>query len=296
MSARVVSRRALRYRRGADPSCDRPGHVRAASGLCWIGRDLVVVQDDARFVGVIDLATGLVDDFPLPPGPGGRRVFDEGLGNKADKPDLEVALADGDRLLALGSGGPLPARQGIVRWRRGEEPVWQAATALYARLAAALGTVNLEGGVLLGAQILLAQRGGHHGAPDVLVRTSAASVRAAAVGREEPAPLDLVEVALGAIDGVALHWTDLCLDGDTLWFSAAAEATDDFFADGPVVGAAIGHLVGGAEVVLAEVLDEQGARSTDKIEGLAPHHGRLLAVTDPDDPERPGELLELVVG
>src|SRR5262245_36878490 len=101
----------MRYRGGADPSLDRPAHVRAASALAWIGERLVVVQDDAAFLGVVDPATGLVDDVPMAPGPGGARVFEPRRGNKADKPDLEAAFADGDRVIALGSGGPLPARQ-----------------------------------------------------------------------------------------------------------------------------------------------------------------------------------------
>ena len=35
-SARVVSRRGLFYRAGADPALDRPAHVRAASGVAWV--------------------------------------------------------------------------------------------------------------------------------------------------------------------------------------------------------------------------------------------------------------------
>jgi hypothetical protein len=91
VDVRITSRRPLVYRRGADPALDRPAHVRAASGLTYVGAQLVAVQDDAAFLGVIDPDTGLVDDVPLPAGPGGRRVFDRGLGNKADKPDLEAA-------------------------------------------------------------------------------------------------------------------------------------------------------------------------------------------------------------
>ena len=45
--ARVVRRIALHYAGGADPALDRPAHVRAASGLCWIGPVLAVVSDDA---------------------------------------------------------------------------------------------------------------------------------------------------------------------------------------------------------------------------------------------------------
>lgn len=289
-SARIVSRRPLLYRRGADPTLDRPAHVRAASGLCWVGQRLVVVQDDARFLGVVDPGDAHVDDVPLPPGPGGRRVFDAGIGNKLDKPDLEVAFAEGGALVALGSGGPHEARQVMVRWRPGEDPAVHPRPDLFERLSDRMGRpLNLEGGARShDGRLFLAQRGGHGGvAPDVLAWLTDLDGPIAWAAR----------VQLG--DG--LHLTDLAPAPDGLWFAAAAEATTHFAEDGAVTGVAIGRIrphLDGFTVERATVLDEAGAPATDKIEGLAPHpagRDRLFAVTDPDDPDRPGELLELTV-
>ncbi|HRC57774.1 MAG TPA: hypothetical protein PKU97_17685, partial [Kofleriaceae bacterium] len=66
LTVRILRRTALRYRRGADVAMDRPAHVRASSALCRLGQALVVLQDDAAFVGVVDPDTGWVDDLPLP--------------------------------------------------------------------------------------------------------------------------------------------------------------------------------------------------------------------------------------
>jgi hypothetical protein len=55
---RVLSRTALVYDAGADAKSDRPAHVRAGSGCCFVdipgqGRRLAVVQDDAAFVALV---------------------------------------------------------------------------------------------------------------------------------------------------------------------------------------------------------------------------------------------------
>jgi hypothetical protein len=113
-----------------------------------------------------------------------------------------------------------------------------------------------------------------------------------------------------------LHFTDLApRDEHNLWYLAAAEHTTSFYDDGEVAGSALGTIrlreapeareapgaaddgaPGGAPTLrYAPVLDERGALAIDKLEGVCSHDlpGRLWAVTDPDAPDRPGELLEL---
>src|SRR5690349_6911058 len=108
LSARVVRRVETRYADGADAAIDRPAHVRAASGIAWVGASLAVIQDDAHFIALVDPTTGLAESVSLPRGPGGRRLFDDGRGNKAEKTDHEavtvMASGDGPLLVALGSG------------------------------------------------------------------------------------------------------------------------------------------------------------------------------------------------
>ncbi len=60
LRARIVRKVPLVYAAGADPALDRPAHVRAGSGLAWIGGVLAVMQDDANFIALADPVTGLV--------------------------------------------------------------------------------------------------------------------------------------------------------------------------------------------------------------------------------------------
>jgi len=294
-----VSRRPLRYRGGADAALDRPAYVRAASAMAWLDRELVIVQDDAAFLAIADPETGLCEDLPLPAGAGGRRVFDASLGNKRDKLDLEAIVVDRGRMIALGSGGPDPARRCAVRWRRAEAPQVLAIPRLLDALAAAVvpadTSLNLEGAMLDGDAVVLANRGGDRcGAavsPDALIRLGLAAFRAFLDDPEGAAlpALDVTRCELGAIDGVPLNFTDLAPGG---LFLAAAESTDSYFDDGAVRGSVIGSI---ADLRWTPIRDEHGAIARDKVEGLAPGRAadHLYAVTDPDDPSRPGELLEL---
>ena len=143
--ARIASRMPLRYRAGADPSLDRPAHVRAGSGVALLGRRLAVVQDDANFLALVEPRSGVVDAVPLPAGPGGLRQFDDGRANKADKLDLEARVAvpgderGGLRLLAFGSGST--ARRERVAEARGLDgaaPALDGAAAALDGAAAAL--------------------------------------------------------------------------------------------------------------------------------------------------------------
>jgi hypothetical protein len=113
-SARIVSRRSLRYLAPPDAALDRPAHVRAGSGLAWVGERLAVVQDDANFIALVDPVSGQANDLPLPPGSHGQRLFDATRGTKHLKLDLEACLtvqtSRGVRLIAIGSGSK-PARE-----------------------------------------------------------------------------------------------------------------------------------------------------------------------------------------
>ena len=96
----------------------------------------------------------------------------------------------------------------------------------------------------------------------------------------------------GTIDGVRLSLTDaVALDEGTLLAVAAAEASPDTFADGQVVGAALGLLTADSE--RWAILQERGQRFLGKPEGIAldpnvPDEGWL--VLDADDPDVPAEL------
>jgi len=199
----------------------------------------------------------------------------------------------------VGSGGPLPARQVVARWRPGAAPALIAVPAFMTQLAAALvpdgGALNLEGAVVVGDELWLANRGGDAFpggvTADAILRLPVAAWPAAIAGNLPPlAPP--IRYDLGVLDGATLRFTELATRGDDVLYLAAAERTSSFFDDGAVVGSVLGVLGRAA----APILDEAGAPLVAKLEGLAVvpgHPDRAFAVDDADDPDRPATLFEL---
>jgi hypothetical protein len=307
-SAHVQMRTPLLYRDGPDAALDRPGHVRAGSGLVALGSGhLAVVQDDACFLAIIDLRSGAVHDVPFPllwrrrsATEGVQRQFDDTRGNKKQKLDLEAVFVTPDGLLvALGSGSS-PLREHVVLV---DEPASGAphvsivhAPELYARLRAERSfsgsELNVEGAAIVGDDVLLFQRG--NGAPALDIGTSHS--RPALATRGELAPVDatarlaltpllaylhgkgplpplrdVVRWDLGSADGHRLSFTDGAVHPHgVVAFLACAEDSPDATRDGPVSAVMLGCLDEGTRSCeLGVILDERGAPLLDKAEGLA---------------------------
>lgn len=314
LTARVVRARPLTVRGGPSPLLDLPGHVRAGSGLTYLGGRLVVVQDDTLALALVDPAAAAVRLLPLPPGPDGVRSFSEARGTKRLKPDLEACAVDGERLLAFGSGSTAARERvlvadGLAGAGRRPTPRLVPLPALYAALRAEPGfagsELNLEGAALVGEALYLFNRG--NGAPrgdlvptDAVARLDLGCFRA---HLEDPAhtPVPTIEVLgrylLGGLGGVRLTFTDAAPGPrGTLLFLAGAEDSPDTYRDGPVTGAALGILAPGEPARWAPLLDATGAPFLEKAEGLTldpEHPGRAWIVTDTDDPERPASLCEI---
>ena len=310
LSAVIVRRWPLSYAEGADPSLDRPGHVRAGSALLAVGRWLVIIQDDANFLGVYDPEQGAVRALALPAGPGGLRQFDKRRGNKHHKLDLESAVALGmDGLLAFGSGSA-PGRDRILRVTGlGEDaPNVQLLDAgpLYAALAAATdfsgSEMNIEGAVRLGERLRLFNRG--NGAPKdgLLPVNASADLSWPALlswlqdpSAQVPQVQDIRRYALERSNGVDLTFTDTTICPAGVLYLAAAEDSPNTVDDGPVVGMAVGVL-GEQGGRWAPLLDANGQALTDKAEGIClnpedPTRG--FVVFDLDDPDQPTDMAEI---
>lgn len=263
-------------------------HVSAASGVAWLGDDLVVIDDASTFAGV----------FPSgkPPGHGlrlfapvhGHDRFSEAAGTKAYKPDLEVLLPLGDgSLLALGSGSR-PARTRGVRIHPGfrVEPVDLAP--LFAALAARLACeLNLEGAFMDESGLELLLRGNGRNSRPTMVTVP--DWEAALAG--QPVLGAHRELALPSLGHVPLGITDACVPGDGARLLAlAAEDTEDAYSDGAVHGSMLYDLDRGELLPLRS----GSGLFAGKLEGICParqDHALLLGVTDPDDPRQPGMLL-----
>lgn len=293
LGVRVVGTRQLRYDRPADPQDDRPDHVRAASGLAMHSGQLVVVQDDASFLGVV--GDDGVGALKLPRGLDGRRRFEVALGNKLDKLDLESVVAIGDELWAFGSGS-LPIREKICRVHH-EIPRVLDAAPLYARMRDALGSrLNLEGAARVRECLWLFHRG-NTGAADVgpaVIVLSIDDLRAWLEGRAGmPAIDEVIAYDLGAVGGRALGFTDAVAYGDRVLYLATAEAAANAVDDGAILGSQLG-VISPDGVRAAPLAGASG--EPVKAEGLAldpERPGRAWVALDPDDPDEPATLLEI---
>ena len=318
--ARIRRKTPLWYEGGADPATERPPHVRAGSSLAALrdpgtrGDRIAVIQDDARFVAIIDPGSSRAASLPLPAGHAGHRVFDEAHGNERFKLDLEACVtvlgAGGERLVAFGSGSTAERDQiVVVSWTGGERPdvaVYEAA-AWYDALRGAHdfsgSELNVEGAIFLPPDTLrLFQRG--NGAPRAGLQpvdaTGDLSWSALWAHLQRPAtappptPANVVQYRLGDLDGVRLTFSDAVARGAVVIFSASAEGSGDSARDERVAGSVLGVIAtdGARWTTLTE---RDGRPFRAKIEGLslAPGDRRLVSfVVDNDDTEAPSELYQ----
>ncbi|MGH7717345.1 MAG: DUF6929 family protein [Gemmatimonadaceae bacterium] len=315
LEATVIDRMPLLYTEGPDPALDRPAHVRAGSGLCWMGDRLALVQDDVNFIAVVEGGGSTVRALVLPAGAGGRRQFDDRRGNKAMKLDLEACAAvshEGATLVLAFGSGTTPRREQVAivsGWEEDRLAVQlRHVPALYAALRRdtgfAGGEMNVEGAAQVGDVIRLFGRGNGRPRDGLRPVNATCDLPCAALlrhlidpdGAPPPAPTAVVRYELGSLDGIPLGFTDACCWGEALLFSAAAEDSPDVVLDGPVKGSVIGVIDENGSVRYAPLTQRSGARErrfAGKVEGLAPRDSaaaRLYAVVDCDDPAVPSEL------
>lgn len=299
------------YTEAAPDSDDRPGFVRAASGLAWFRDRLFVIQDDSQFIGVwtpaVDgvLAAGRVESWKLGAGAGGRRRFEEGLGNRLDKSDFEacaiVPTPAGDRLLVLGSGS-LPRRELAMSLDPStrDEGSAHSVPGLFAAFRRALaldpGVCNVEGLSVDGEVLWLHQRGPEPASvafelAEVLALIASDGQRGNSSNELEARAVR--RLALGAIAGCPYGLSDV-----TPWsrgrslFLAVAENTSNPIDDGEILGTVLGFMAASA-VTSTPLLGEDGTPACVKAEGLAADPrdpGHVLVALDADDPDVPAEL------
>lgn len=309
--AQVLSRHALYDPAGASAELDRTAHVRAASGLAWMktsaGPRLVVAEDDTSHLAILDPRGAVERSVALAHVVDGRRIFETRLGNKKAKLDLEAcaSLPDGG-VLVVGSGS-LPIRERMVLVTEHQAVLVHVPLfyeALRARSDFAGSELNVEGAAVMGAHLVLANRGNGapnaHGAPlDSIAMFSCEAVLAHLAGGPVPPFVAVAPCDLGLLEGVRLTFTDLTVRAGTLYFLASAEASPNVIDDGAVVGAALGRMRSG-KLSLARLLDEKGLPLKDKVEGLAwgDPEGQgdvALAVVDADDPDAASACLRIRV-
>jgi hypothetical protein len=281
----------------------RPAHLAAASGLVEVGGWLYVVADDELQLGVFPLAVDAPGRLlPLFAG----ELPDAPRARKKAKPDLEslVLLPPAPdwphgALLALPSASrPNRCRGALLMLDAQGTPSGVAGvidlSGFFALLTERIPALNIEGAAIVGADLVLFQRGNKAAAMNACLRFDyrvfALGLVTGVVAGLPPTRIDWLD--LGAIDGIPLAFSDACaLPDGRIAFCAVAEDTDDPYLDGAFRGAAIG------------VLDANGALTSlrriaapAKIEGLSARSAagiiELLLVTDADDAATAGLLLQ----
>jgi hypothetical protein len=269
-------------------------HLSAASGLvCALGRAYVIGDDEHHLAvfrdrsSVGELQRVLAGDLPRAKAARKRR--------KADFETL-LWLPQETTLIALGSGSRPQRERGIALAIDTDGTPRLPATSfdlapIYAPLQARLGSLNIEGALVAGEELILLQRG-HAGSASMSLHYVLSDFRDAIAGQRSAVhPHALRPYALGTIDGVPLAFTDgAALPGGGWVFTAVAEASDNSYADGPCRGSAIG--VVSADSTLQSL---RRLARPDKVEGIAAQvdvHGTVVfMVTDADDPAQASWLL-----
>lgn len=272
--------------------------IAAASGAVLHDGLLCVIADDGHALHRYTLRGEplaplplFADRAPLPAEPRAR---------KKRKPDLEalLQLPDGS-LLALGSGSAANRREArhVFPGSGGNRVAAIDLSPLYAALAAVLPDLNIEGAVVRGDHLVLAQRGNGRGDNALVLLDLAQAMTDLSRGMLGAAGLQRVlPLALGELAGIALTPTDLATGPDgALWYIAAAEDTDNPYEDGACVGSVIGRLDDSLRVERQWQL-----APTLKVEGLHFHRrddagDHWLLVADADSPTTPAPLLALLV-
>ncbi len=274
-----------------------PSHISAASGMARTGEWLHVVPDDGVVVSTFRLGSNepgrvhpLFTDTVLSP--------DE-VERKKAKPDLEsmtvVPWSSGQALLTLGSGSTPGRCRGVLQPLYDCGEVDGAAlvfdlTPLYAGLP--YRERNIEGVAVVGGRLFLGQRGNSAEGRNELVELDLAAALACLAEGRAWGPNLLKEckpVGLGTVMGVRLTLTDLTAYGPHhLLISAAAEDTDNPYDDGAILGSVLGRYS-----LLDGTLSMVSLDGPWKVEGVeALDDGRILMVTDGDDPLHPAALLQ----
>ena len=240
----------------------------------------------------------------IPDGPGlckGYRMFPENLPEDHDKRkklkrDLEALLDLGDgRLIAFPSGSKKHRARGALI-KLDKNGAFSSVKVVDFRplielLEKRIPDLNIEGGYVKGQRIVLLQRGngkaGYNGTARMSLKGFLRGVRGD--WSASRLRLKIRPRPLGRWGRVALGFTDGFWHDGAAYFAAAAEAGQDTYKDGDILGSVVGVLQKGRRPRVLAKLPRQ------KLEGLALRREKnglleLCAVTDNDAPGHPATL------
>lgn len=258
--------------------------VSAASGLVLRDGSFHIVADDENAIFVFQ-ADDALRRIALLPG----ELPEEHASRKARKPDFEILVdLHHHGLLAMGSGSR-PTRERAVQIDGYGRTCVIDTSLLCARLRDTFPELNLEGGALLGDDLVLLQRGNRSDRRNALVFIAKDDLQRALVSLQfavTRAPR-IVDLDIGGHEDIPWSCTDLAVldDGDLL-ASAVLEDTRDAYEDGACLGSALVRMAPDGTLRWRRRLD-----TTSKVEGVAVDSESVWLVSDADDRAVPSQLL-----
>lgn len=279
-------------------------HLSAASGMWLVDQTLYVVADDELVMGVFSTVDSLPGQtLSIIPG----QLPDNHKQRKAAKPDFEsltylpsCAVYPYGALLAFGSGSTEQRQRGML-WPFSQqlqligEPQLFSLQALYQPLEQIFADLNIEGVVIQDACLKLWHRANNQHRENAVIEYDLADLYAVLHAKQnsltiQPQRIDYYD--LGEVAGVPLTFTDaFALQDGACLFTAAAENTDNSYADGECVAAAIGLI--DAQRQLRWIKPVQPIY---KLEGISAkqvgEYLQIYLVSDADNPNVPAQLLE----
>ena len=283
---------------------NRAAHLAAASGLVHVGDYLYIVGDDENHLAIFKnnaneagrLVRLLEGELPL--------EYEE---RKAAKGDFEVLLAlppfgnyPYGALLALGSGSKKNRRQALLLPLNAQNmidnnPIIIDLKHLYKALKQHFEDLNIEGAFIQNNAFYLLQRGNKSAdSQNALIQLDLDQVLDS-ISQYFSITADAIQTitphTIGMIKEVPLCFTDAASLPNGYWvFSAAAEATDNAYADGDYLGGAIGVVNAQGDIIQLHLIDPHY-----KVEGVSAQLEnnivKLLLVTDADNAALPAKLL-----
>ena len=259
------------------------GHISAASGLVMIGEKFYVVCDDEQSLAVFSsdtkrrAETVKLFEGVLPLDPSER---------KKEKRDIESLFLMDDCLYAVPSGSTAQRNTGAVINVNTQVVRPLDFTFLFEVCAKTIEELNVEGAVIYQNDILLFQRGNGAKRQNAIIVLD----RAVFAGQSQVNSAclkEIINVALGQLNGLPLSFTDAAVIHDRIFFLAVCEASASTYEDGEVSGSVIGELSRSGIVLSLDQLNLKG-----KPEGLHIEDKSVYIVTDDDNALIPARLFK----
>jgi len=198
----------------------------AASGLCLHDGTVYMVSDNATFLYAYSLSGAELRKIPL--GPDARQYI-----HKKQKPDFEALVLYDDRIEAYGSGSLPNRRIKAVYDLKTREVALEDISPLYRQMQSlsdiSEDDFNIEGVVPHDDVTYFFQRGNGAGGRNGIFTLSGDD-------------LSYRSITLPEIGGVLATFTDATIVEDTIYFLAAAEASESTFHDGEILGSLVGTI------------------------------------------------------